>query len=176
MSNTKLCKYCSFTIVCILYRNFIGYQQGQNKYPFILPCCRCTYWVPLVATTFRPKCNVVSGSDSSLFGALDEEKRTPYVGTISVCPSASYNQWLEELVRFSWKFGIWYTYKYVEWAWVSLKSVQWFLTNRVNEFLRQDQIYEIFSVPIPKISERGNHKWCNIWKSSQVHIPGYANQ
>jgi len=22
--------------------------------------------------------------------------------------------------------------------------------------------YEIFSIPIPKISERGNHKWCNL--------------
>ena len=41
---------------------------------------------------------------------------------------------------------------------------------------RQDQIYEIFSVPIPKISERGNHKWCNLWRSSRVHILGYAYQ
>jgi len=27
---------------------------------------------------------------------------------------------------------------------------------------RQDQIYEIFSISIPKISERGNHKWCRV--------------
>jgi hypothetical protein len=27
---------------------------------------------------------------------------------------------------------------------------------------RQDQIYEIFSVPIPKLSEGGNYKWCNL--------------
>jgi hypothetical protein len=27
---------------------------------------------------------------------------------------------------------------------------------------RQDQVCEIFSVPIPEISERGNHKWCNL--------------
>jgi hypothetical protein len=27
---------------------------------------------------------------------------------------------------------------------------------------RQDQAYEIFSVPMPEISERGNHNWCNL--------------
>ena len=40
----------------------------------------------------------------------------------------------------------------------------------------QDQVYEIFNIPIPKISERVNYKWCNLWRSSWVYIPGNATQ
>jgi len=32
------------------------------------------------------------------------------------------------------------------------------------------------SVPIPKINERDNHKWCNLWRINRVYISGHANQ
>ena len=32
------------------------------------------------------------------------------------------------------------------------------------------QIYEIFSISIPKISERGNRKWCNLWRAEFIYL------
>jgi hypothetical protein len=49
---------------------------------------------------------------------------------------------------------------------------------RVGLVVKPDKtkIYEIFSVPITKVSERGNHKWCNLRRSSRVYMLGFANQ
>jgi len=33
-----------------------------------------------------------------------------------------------------------------------------------------------FQRPHPEDQWKGNHKWCNLSRSSRVHILGYANQ
>ena len=40
---------------------------------------------------------------------------------------------------------------------------------------KQNQIYEILSIPSSKISKCSNHKRCNLWRSSRIHILGHLN-
>ena len=80
-------------------------------------------------------------------------------------------------LQWIYTYGWSYVHSIPPWTKCGLHRAFWKLTQLSLLFrISIHQIYEIISVPIPKISERGNHKWCNLWRSSRINILGYANQ
>jgi hypothetical protein len=133
LRNAKWCNYRPFNSVYLVSKSYRLPARSKQR-PLPTSGLQVYWWVPMVAIRVLQK--VMLHSESSLLGALDEEKIMSYVKSMSVSVRDLVSA-TKQLVKFSWKFGIGAPYKScrISASFVKIGSVKSYFTIRVNEFL-----------------------------------------